>query len=56
MASFFYISVLKVGRFQWPRNEDEVRHITPAQFRWLTEGLSIDQPKAVRKIHPKQAL
>lgn len=47
---------LENGNFQWPRNESEVRSITPSQFRWLTEGLSIDQPKAVQKAYPKYAL
>ena len=46
---------LEDGKYQWPRNESEVRSITQAQLRWLTEGLSIDQPKAVRKIQPMKA-
>ena len=46
---------LEAGKYQWPRNEDEVRSITQAQLRWLTEGLSIDQPKAVKKIQPVMA-
>jgi len=41
---------LEMGRFQWPRNASEVRTITPQQLRWLLEGLSIEQPKAVRKV------
>lgn len=40
---------LEQGRFQWPRTENEARQITSQQFRWLTEGLSIDQPRAVRR-------
>ncbi len=40
------------GRFQWPRSENEARNITPKQFRWLTEGLSIKPKKAVHKVHP----
>jgi transposase len=40
---------LERGRFQWPRTASEVRMITPQQLRWLLEGLSIEQPKAVRK-------
>ena len=36
------------GRFQWPANAGEARQLTRQQFRWLTEGLSIDQPKAIR--------
>lgn len=42
---------LENGRFQWPRDENEVRNITEQQFRWLLEGLSIDQPKAHKKLH-----
>jgi len=41
---------LERGRFQWPRHEDEVRNLTPQQFRWLMEGLSIEQPKAHRPV------
>jgi len=41
---------LERGRFQWPRTESEVRLITRQQFRWLTEGLRIDQPKALRPV------
>ena len=31
------------GKFQWPRNASEVRPLTRQEFRWLMEGLSIDQ-------------
>src|SRR5690606_40570922 len=44
---------LENGAFQWPRTSDEVREITPQQFRWLIEGLSIDQKKVIRKIENK---
>lgn len=47
---------LENGKFQWPRNEAEVKEITPKQFRWLTEGLAIDQPHAVKKVYPKRVL
>ena len=36
------------GRFQWPRNASEERQLTRQEFRWLMEGLSIDQPKAIK--------
>ena len=36
------------GRFQWPRNSAEVRNLTRQEYRWLLEGLSIDQPRAIR--------
>ncbi len=41
---------LESGSFQWPRNENEVKNITSQQFRWLMEGLSIEQPKAHKKV------
>lgn len=40
---------LSNGRFQWPRNETELRKLEPQSFRWLMEGLQIEQPKAIRK-------
>lgn len=47
---------LENGRFQWPRTQAEVRRISDQELRWLLEGLSIDQPKAVKKITPKSVL
>ena len=41
---------LEEGRFQWPKNSEEVKTITPQQYRWLMEGLSIEQPKANRDV------
>lgn len=41
---------LESGSFQWPRTGDEARELTPQQYRWLMEGLSIEQPKAHRPI------
>ena len=40
------------GRFQWPRNSEEAITITPDQFRWLMQGLSIEQKKAIKKVLP----
>jgi transposase len=42
---------LESGSFQWPTNAEAVRSITYQEFRWLLEGLSIDQPKAVKKFN-----
>ena len=41
---------LEAGRFQWPRKESEARLITPQQLRWLLEGLSTEQPRALRGV------
>lgn len=37
-------------RFQWPKTLDEVKDISAKELRWLLEGLSINQPKAHRKV------
>lgn len=41
---------LERGSFQWPRSADEVRELTPQQFRWLMEGLKVEQPKALKPV------
>jgi transposase len=41
------------GKLQWPRSEKEVRDLTPQQFRWLMEGLSIDQKKVISQVKPE---
>jgi transposase len=47
---------LESGRFQWPRHESEVRSITQRQVRWLLEGLSIEQPKALVETGVKRVI
>lgn len=41
---------LERGVYQWPRSESEARELTPQQYRWLMEGLKVDQPKAHRDV------
>lgn len=41
------------GRFQWPRSAEELRKLDAQSFRWLMEGLQIEQPKAIRKCRQK---
>ena len=41
---------LEAGAFQWPRNGDEARQLTGQQYRWLMEGLKIEQPKAHKAV------
>ena len=38
------------SRFQWPRSEDELKEITPQQFKWLMEGLSITPKKKIKEL------
>jgi transposase len=47
---------LENGRFQWPTEETQARPLTHQEFRWLLEGLSLAQPKAVKKVDLKSAV
>lgn len=42
---------LESGAFMWPRTGEEARLITPQQYRWLMEGLQIEQPKAHKPVN-----
>lgn len=39
---------LEFGSFRWPRKESDVRALTSQEYRWLMEGLSVDQPKGTQ--------
>ena len=39
---------LENGSFKWPRNEVDVKPITWQQFRWLMEGLQIEQKQSIK--------
>ena len=43
---------LENGRFQWPRNTQELKLLTPEQFVWLMKGLKIEP--GIQRISPKQ--
>ena len=36
------------GCFQWPRNSAEAKLLTREQYIWLMQGLSVEQPKAIK--------
>ena len=42
-----YYKRLDNGRYQWPRNGYEVKPLSRQQFRWLMEGLTIDQKQTI---------
>lgn len=44
---------LSNGSFQWPRSVAELQLIDHQRFRWLMEGLKIQQKTAIRKEKPK---
>lgn len=37
-------------KFQWPKDPEGVKDISVQELRWLLEGLSLEQPKAHKKI------
>lgn len=39
-------------RFQWPRSGKELKLISSQQFRWLMEGLSIEQKYVLKESSP----
>ena len=41
---------LEQGKYQWPRSEQEAKLLTLQQYRWLMEGLKVEQPKAHKKV------
>lgn len=41
---------LETGVLQWPRTSSEVRNISQQELRWLLEGLSLHQPKVLKKM------
>lgn len=38
------------GHLRWPRTEQEVKDISEQQYRWLMDGLAIEQKKAVSQV------
>lgn len=41
---------LEWDSYQWPRNKNEAHQLTPQQYRWLMEGLKVEQLKAHRPV------
>ena len=39
---------LEDGRYQWPRTETELKELTFQQFRWLMEGLQVEQKHSIK--------
>jgi len=42
------------GHFSWPRSSDELRSLSPEQFRWLMHGFSIDP--VIKDLAPKHVI
>lgn len=41
---------LEDGKYQWPMDKSAVSKITIRELRWLLEGLSVNQPRAVKPV------
>lgn len=42
---------LENSNYKWPRRPEEVRCLTQQEFRWLMEGLSIEQLRAIKGVN-----
>ena len=47
---------LSNGKFRWPRNESEVKAITMQQYRWLMDGLAVEQATVIQRTKVQQLL
>jgi transposase len=47
---WLYYKRLEQGKFKWPKHKGELKSIDQRQFRWLLEGLSIEQKSAYQKL------
>lgn len=36
------------GKLKWPKGDEKIMKLSQQQFRWLLEGLNIEQPKSVK--------
>ncbi|MGI6545613.1 MAG: IS66 family insertion sequence element accessory protein TnpB [Fastidiosipilaceae bacterium] len=43
---------LEKDRYQWPRTADELREISPQEYRWLMDGLTLDPKQKIRQSGP----
>lgn len=41
---------LEKGKFQWPRNGEDLKKLTSQQYRWLMEGLVIEPKKSIKSV------
>ena len=41
------------GRFSWPRSSNDLKELSPEQFRWLMMGFAIDP--VIRNINPTRS-
>lgn len=54
---WLYYRRLEQGTFHWPAENDPTPvNISPRQFRWLLDGLSIHQKQAHREVHARTIL
>ncbi len=43
---------LESGKFQWPRNEMEVKAISSQQYKWLMEDFLLSRKRSLKYLHP----
>ena len=46
-----YYKALAEDKFHWPRQGEEVSHLTGLQINWLLDGYDIEQMRGHKKLH-----
>lgn len=41
---------IESGKLKWPNELDSVLELSSQQYRWLMEGLSINQPRSIQRL------
>lgn len=41
---------LEKGKFRWPRTNEDLKKLTPQQYRWLMEGLVLEPKQSIKTI------
>lgn len=50
---WLYLKRLENSTFQWPSGQEEVKSLSMREFRWLLDGIPLNQPKAYQPVNAK---
>ena len=50
---WLYLKRLENGTFQWPSGQEEIKSLSMREFRWLLDGIPLNQPKAYQTVNAK---
>lgn len=53
---WLHLKRLEQGKFQWPKDEKDLKKIGIRELRWLLDGLSTEQPKAHKEVIQREII